>query len=75
MKLEDDSLMPFGKHEGDKMEDIPASYLLWLHGQLTDKINDYNSGKRTRFLTKVQYAVYLYIQENYDVLIQELKYK
>ena len=29
-KLTDTSLMPFGKHRGSKMEDVPASYLLWL---------------------------------------------
>lgn len=28
--LTDDSLMPFGKHRGTKMEAVPASYLLWL---------------------------------------------
>ena len=28
--LKDDSLMPYGKHKGKKMKDIPASYLLWL---------------------------------------------
>lgn len=28
--LNDDSLMPFGKHKGKRLEDVPASYLLWL---------------------------------------------
>lgn len=28
--LTDDSLMPFGKHRGTKMERVPANYLLWL---------------------------------------------
>lgn len=28
--LTDASPMPFGKHQGKKMEDVPASYLLWL---------------------------------------------
>ncbi len=22
--------MPFGKHQGKRLEDVPASYLLWL---------------------------------------------
>lgn len=26
----DEDLMPFGKHKGRKLEDVPASYLLWL---------------------------------------------
>jgi len=25
--------MPFGKYNGTKMEDVPASYLLWLRDQ------------------------------------------
>lgn len=28
--LSDQDLMSFGKHKGEKMEDVPASYLLWL---------------------------------------------
>ena len=27
--MKDDDLMPFGKHKGEKLGDIPASYLLW----------------------------------------------
>lgn len=29
-QLKDDSPMPFGKHKGEKMEDVPARYLFWL---------------------------------------------
>jgi uncharacterized protein (DUF3820 family) len=29
--LTDDSLMPFGKYKGDKMANVPAGYLMWLH--------------------------------------------
>lgn len=25
--------MPFGKHKGIRMIDVPADYLLWLHDQ------------------------------------------
>lgn len=31
--LMDADLMPFGMHEGTRMEHVPASYLDWLHGQ------------------------------------------
>ncbi|MBX2906188.1 MAG: DUF3820 family protein [Taibaiella sp.] len=31
--LEDDDLMPFGKHKGVRMKDVPAEYLLWLRGE------------------------------------------
>lgn len=32
----DDSIMPFGKHKGKAMANIPARYLLWLHENATD---------------------------------------
>lgn len=28
--LTDQSPMPFGKHQGEKLENVPAKYLLWL---------------------------------------------
>lgn len=28
--LNDESPMPFGKHQGEKMGNVPADYLLWL---------------------------------------------
>jgi len=28
--MTDESLMPWGKHKGEKMANIPPSYLLWL---------------------------------------------
>lgn len=30
-KFTDSSKMPFGKYKGDRLIDIPASYLLWLY--------------------------------------------
>lgn len=29
--LTDNSLMPYGQHQGSKMIDVPASYLIWLY--------------------------------------------
>ena len=29
----DDTLMPFGKHKGKRLGDIPADYLIWLYDQ------------------------------------------
>lgn len=26
---DDDFVMPFGKHKGKKLKDVPASYLMW----------------------------------------------
>ena len=31
--ITDQSIMPFGKHKGMKLEDVPAGYLLWLDEQ------------------------------------------
>jgi len=28
--MDDNSLMPFGKYKGEKMANVPPSYLLWL---------------------------------------------
>jgi uncharacterized protein (DUF3820 family) len=28
-KLTENDVMPFGKHKGERMIDVPASYLLW----------------------------------------------
>lgn len=42
--LQDTDPMPFGKHEGKPMENVPASYLLWLwddgcnHAQVSEYI-------------------------------------
>jgi len=57
--LTDKSKMPWGKHRGKAMEDIPASYLLWLYNQTTKSDND----------------VMHYIRENLDVLEKEVKEK
>lgn len=35
--LEDNSLMPYGKHKGTPMGEIKADYLLWLY--VNDKTN------------------------------------
>lgn len=29
--LTDESPMPWGKYQGDKMANVPASYLIWLY--------------------------------------------
>lgn len=31
--MSDQDIMPFGKYKGEKMENVPASYLLWLRDQ------------------------------------------
>ena len=38
-ELQDTDAMPFGKYKGQKMQDVPASYLhwLWTQGKEHDK--------------------------------------
>lgn len=31
--MDDNTLMPFGKHKGLRMIDVPADYLLWIYEQ------------------------------------------
>lgn len=56
MKLNDQSPMPFGKHKGEAMEDVPASYFRWLW-------NNGNKYEKT--------PVADYIRENLSVLQSE----
>lgn len=52
----DDTPMPFGKHKGELLQDIPASYLHWLWTQkpLNDRrLEDYI--KRNIFALKQEY--------------------
>ena len=43
--LEDTDPMPFGKHKGEPMQDVPASYLHWLWQEIqhdkTSNVGDY----------------------------------
>ena len=57
MKLADTSPMPFGKHRGIPMQDVPVDYLFWLwnNGMATDKNSD----------------VANYIRDNLDALKME----
>jgi len=56
-KLTNNSLMPFGKHKGKKMANVPYTYLLWLWRESNNK-----SGN-----------VFDYIRENLDALKAEEK--
>jgi uncharacterized protein (DUF3820 family) len=41
--LTDSSIMPFGKHKGVKMANVPASYLLWLleNDKCSESVKEY----------------------------------
>lgn len=34
IKMNDESIMPFGDYKGQKLANIPASYFLWLDKQV-----------------------------------------
>lgn len=41
--MNDNSLMPFGRHKGEKLANVPAAYLLWLYdtGKLYGELKQY----------------------------------
>ena len=56
--LHDDDLMPFGKHKGIPMQDVPADYLYYLwHNGMKNQTKTSNVAK--------------YIEDNLDVLKTE----
>lgn len=61
-KLDDESIMEFGKYQGEKLEDIPANYLLWLEDQTKSKAN-----------TKFKNGLLIYIHKNRFVLENQAK--
>jgi hypothetical protein len=40
--LTDEDLMTFGKHKGERVADVPASYLLWWWDQIHEEPRDGN---------------------------------
>lgn len=58
VKLTDEEFMPFGKHKGKSMKDVPATYLLWLHSEILKKdgVNDNDI------------RIKEYVEDNADVL-------
>lgn len=63
MVLTDDSIMPFGKYAKTetRMEDVPASYLLWL----------WEKQGTTKPFGEAAEAVQAYIRDNLDCLKKE----
>lgn len=61
--LTDESPMPFGKHRGKAMANVPAKYLLWLWDQ--------NQGQKP--FGEDSKSVQLYISQNLDALKLEVK--
>jgi hypothetical protein len=53
-QLTDTSLMPFGKHKGEKLANVPASYLLWAFDnlQLSDNLKKYIKDNKDALLAE-----------------------
>ena len=62
MVYTDRSIMPFGKHKGKQLEQVPDDYLLFLQGHYVSWLK---MGKR---LTVTQLRLYQYLKDNLDVL-------
>jgi uncharacterized protein (DUF3820 family) len=58
MTLGDDDLMPFGKHKGIPMQDVPDGWLLWF----------YNANAGIKVLGASQQAVFNYAKLNLDAI-------
>lgn len=56
--FDDDTPMPFGKHKGKALRDVPARYLLWLEGTL--RRDDWKD-------------LQAYIKDNYEALKLQAK--
>lgn len=59
--MKDTDKIPFGKHKGEMIGNVPAHYLLWLHDELKIKCSKFAEPVRD------------YIIDNMDVLKQETK--
>lgn len=59
--MNDKSIMPFGKHKGKALINVPAEYLLWLYG----------AWKSGGFKGCPSLKLKTYIEENLDVLQSE----
>lgn len=56
-KLTGNSIMMFGKFQGQRMTNVPSSYLLWIYENLTD----------------LRLDVKMYIEENMAAIKMEAK--
>ena len=54
----DESIMPFGKHKGKKLIDVPDEYLLWLYNEMIQK----PEGQR------YPNGLFKYLEENLDAI-------
>jgi uncharacterized protein (DUF3820 family) len=57
----DETIIPFGLHEGKKLANVPASYLLWCEKNISPKSYVYATNRE----------IFKYIDDNLEDLKQE----
>lgn len=62
-RVEDNTLMPFGSHAGKKMQDVPASWLIWFEKE----------ARKREVRRPFTNGVLIYIEENRFLLEREAK--
>lgn len=65
----DRSVMPFGKHAGTMMENVPAHWLLWFYGQVEGMKEP---PRMARDMDHQRWAVLDYIESNLEYLEDEV---
>lgn len=71
----DTDLMPFGKHKGEPLQDVPARYLAWLYGELRNEgfnkpmNREEAAGIPHYIMDKIKLANYIYNAQ--DAIAQE----
>lgn len=58
VRLDDSSLMPFGKYKGTKLANVPASYMLFIYEnyQLHENLKEYIKKNKDVLLAEVKRA-------------------
>lgn len=56
VRLDDSSLMPFGKYKGQKLANVPASYMLFIYDnyELHDNLKEYIKKNKDVLLAEVK---------------------
>jgi len=60
----DEDLMPFGKHKGEHLKDVPGEYLRWLYEDADNPLSDFIGrnleGKPDYLCQKIMLANYIF---------------
>jgi uncharacterized protein (DUF3820 family) len=55
--MTDESMMPFGKHKGEKMANVPPDYLLWIYdnGKCYGEVRKYIADNLEVLKSEIEY--------------------